>query len=179
MPSKNGIVFVGSSSIVLWKTLASDFPDHQIINRGFGGSQISDSIRVYDRIITKYEPKMVVFFAGTNDLAAGKSADTVVSDFKRLTQKIHNSLPKTRIAFISISPAPSRKKLFSQMQYANKHIREYCLQDPRLAFIDVFTLMLSPKGEPRPELFGPDQLHMNDQGYEIWRRAVRPYLPWN
>ncbi len=173
---KGGIVFVGSSSIVLWKTLRSDFPGYNLINRGFGGSQISDSVRYAQRIVTPYQPRMVVFFAGTNDIASGKSAQTVFADYKAFVGKVREKLPTIPIAYISITPAPSRWDKLSVIKKANALIKGYATKERHLIFVDVFREMLDEKSGPRPELFGSDQLHMNEKGYAIWKKAVAPIL---
>lgn len=176
-PKPGGIVFVGSSSIVRWSTLKQDFPGRNVINRGFGGSQVSDSVRYADRIVTPYKPKMVVFFAGTNDIAAGKSADTVFDDYKQFVAKVHDKLPSTKIVYISISPAPSRWAKLDVMKRANKLIQDYSRHRRYLLFVNTFPQMLTPQGGPRPELFVGDQLHMSPLGYAIWVKAVGPILP--
>ncbi|MBC8066172.1 MAG: hypothetical protein H7Y17_15175 [Chlorobia bacterium] len=176
-PKKGGIVFVGSSSIVLWKTLKKDFPDHNVINRGFGGSQVSDSVRFAHRIVTPYEPKMVVFFAGTNDIAGGKSANTVFADYKAFVGKVREKLPSVPIAYISITPAPSRWDKVDVIRSANVQIETYAGEGKDLIFVNVFKQMLTPDGKPRPELFVEDQLHMNAKGYAIWKKAIEPILP--
>lgn len=176
-PAKGGIVFVGSSSIVRWKTLRKDFPGYNVINRGFGGSEASDSVRYAQRIVTPYEPKMVVFFAGTNDIANGKSAETVFADYCAFVAKVHEKLPNVPIAYISISPAPSRWDKVETIKKANSLIRDYAQSHRYLRFVDIFPLMLDEKGEPRPELFVEDRLHMNEKGYAIWKKALEPFLP--
>lgn len=177
-PKPGGIVFIGSSSILGWRTLKADFPEHNVINRGFGGSVIADSVRYAHRIVTPYKPEMVVFFAGSNDISAGKSANTVFADYKAFVVKVREKLPNTRIAFISISPAPSRAKFLEIDREANRMIREFCNQSENLAFIDIVPLMLDAKGAHRPELYTSDRLHMNPDGYKIWVKAVKPFLPW-
>jgi lysophospholipase L1-like esterase len=177
-PAKGGIVFVGSSSIARWKSLKSDFPQLNVLNRGFGGSQLADSVRFADRIVTPYEPKMVVLFAGTNDIASGKSPEQVFSDYKAFVEKVRAKLPTTRIAYIAITLAPSRISHLERFQSANRLIRDYTLTDPELVFIDTAPSMLDSKGSPRPDLFVEDQLHMNEAGYRIWRDILAPYLPW-
>jgi lysophospholipase L1-like esterase len=177
-PRPGGIVFVGSSSIAGWRTLASDFPHHRAINRGFGGSHLSDVVYFADRIVTRYRPRMVVLFAGTNDLAAGKSPETVFADFQAFVGKVRAKSPKARIAFISISPTPSRWANNANVVRANSLIREYVYAGQNLAFIDVYSPMIGPDGGPRPELFVGDRLHLNAQGYALWKKIVEPYLPW-
>jgi len=178
MPARNGIVFVGSSSIAGWRTLTKDFPSHRVINRGFGGSQLSDSVHFADRIVTKYRPRMVVLFAGTNDLAAGKTPETVATDFQAFVGKVRAKLPKARIAFISVSPTPSRWANNANVIRANALIREQIYGGENLAYIDVYSAMIGPDGGPRPELFESDLLHLNAQGYTLWKKIVEPYLPW-
>jgi lysophospholipase L1-like esterase len=177
-PAKGGVVFIGSSSIAGWRTLKQDFPEHNVINRGFGGSHLSDSVEFAQRIVTPYEPKLVVLFAGTNDIASGKTAETVFSDYQAFIAKVQAKLPKARIAYISISPAPSRWNKLEEIKKANRLIRDYTLKDRNLIFIDTFSSMVTDTGGPRPELFVEDQLHLSPQGYAIWKDAVAPFLPW-
>ena len=176
-PLPGGIVFVGSSSIVRWTTLKADFPNHNVINRGFGGSEISDSVRFADRIVTPYKPKMVVFFAGTNDIAAGKGAATVFDEYKQFVGKVQRKLPQAVIAFISISPAPSRWSKIDEIKKANGLIQRYSKHGRNLLFVDTYSQMVDANGGPRPELFVSDQLHLSPKGYAIWIKAVRPILP--
>ena len=175
-PPREPILFVGSSSIRLWKSLAAAFSAHKVINRGFGGSQIDDSIALADRIIVPYQPKLIVFYAGDNAIANGKSPDQVFADFQTFVNKVHRALPKTRIAFISIKPSPSRWNLADKQKAANQLIKALCEKEKQLSYIDVFTPMLGANGEPRPELFVDDKLHLNAKGYELWESVIRPCL---
>ncbi len=175
-PPHDGVVFVGSSSIVGWKTLADDFPGQQVINRGFGGSELADSVYYADRIVLPYQPRIVVLYAGDNDLWAGKSPETVAADFKAFREKIHAARPQTRIVYIAVKPSPSRWKIRDAMVRTNELIARQCAEDPRLRFVDIYTPMLNEKGEPRPELFLGDMLHMNRSGYELWTKLVAPAL---
>jgi len=174
-PEAGGVLFLGSSSIRLWDT-AKAFPDTKIINRGFGGSQIADSVHFAGRIAIPYKPRLIVFYAGDNDVAAGKSTEEVFADFKELVGKVHASLPATRIAFIAIKPSPLRWKFFDTQCRANDRIREFIKSDGRLSYIDVVKPMLGDDGEPRRELFKKDNLHLNDEGYRVWAGVVKPFL---
>lgn len=174
-PPKNGIVFVGSSSIRLWK-LDDHFPDRLAINRGFGGSEISDSIHFAERIVIKHEPRLVLLYAGDNDIARGKSADRVRTDFERFVETVHAKLPETEIAFIAIKPSIKRWELAGEMRKANEQIAKLCGENERLAYIDIWKPMLGDDGRPREELFVDDGLHLNEQGYRLWAKAVRPHL---
>lgn len=176
-PAKGGVVFVGSSSIRVWKTLTEDFPAYHVLNRGFGGSHIIDSVHFAQRIVTPYEPKMIVFYAGTNDLADGKSPEALLAEYQAFVAQVRAKLPTTPIAFISVAPAPSRWSNVENIRKTNALIAQFSKTDSNLKFIDIFPLMLDKKGEPRPELFVDDQLHMNPAGYAIWVKAVAPFLP--
>ena len=173
-PPQGAILFVGSSSIRIWKTLAQDFPGHQVINRGFGGSKIADSTAFADRIIVPYHPSMVALYAGDNDLAAGNTPAQVVADYRAFVRKIRAKLPDATIAFISIKPSPSRWHLHDKMQAANHQIAS--MKGNKLIFIDVYSAMLGADGKPRPELFLPDGLHMNAAGYRLWTSIIEPRL---
>jgi lysophospholipase L1-like esterase len=175
-PAPGGVVFVGSSSIRLWTSLAQDFPGINALNRGFGGSELADSVFYADRIVVPYAPRTVVLYAGENDLAAGKSAETVLADFRAFRTKVHAALPMTRILFLSIKASPSRAKVLPAVKRANELIAADCATDPRCTFVDVATPLLDAQGSYRPELFRDDQLHLKPAGYEIWTKVLAPYL---
>ncbi len=174
-PPKNAILFVGSSSIRLWN-LKKSFPDRLTINRGFGGSTIADSIHFAPRIILKHEPRVIVLYAGDNDIARGLSPKQVSDDFRTLANLIHKKLPKTKLAFIAIKPSGKRWKLANKIRQANKLIQEQCKAQSHLSYVDIFKPMLGDDGKPRGELFVKDQLHLNAKGYQLWAKILLPHL---
>jgi len=175
-PPRHGIVFVGSSSIRMWTSLAKDFPGLPVVNRGFGGSELGDSVAFAERIVTPYQPRTVVIYAGENDINAGKSPEVVRDHFNAFRAKVHAALPQARIIFIALKPSPSRWKLKDDMIRANQLIAAECRQDKRLTFLDIWPDMLNAQGEPRPELFLKDMLHMKPEGYAIWTARLAPQL---
>lgn len=58
---ENPILFVGSSTVNLWKT-ACYFPGRNVMNRGFGGASIKDIQYYYNDVIGKYHPSSVVIY---------------------------------------------------------------------------------------------------------------------
>ena len=176
-PPKGGIVFVGSSSIRLWKTLAQDFPQHRVLNRGFGGSEIADSVHFADRLVLAYEPRMVVLYAGGNDLNNGRPPAEVFADFQAFTARLRAQLPDAEIAYISSAGNPARWAQVGNVRALNGLIAAFIKDQPHMQFINVFTPMLGGDGLPRPEIFVADKLHMNAAGYQIWTATVRPFLP--
>jgi lysophospholipase L1-like esterase len=174
-PPTEGILFIGSSSIRGWN-LEPYFPDLPVINRGFGGSQISDSVAFAERIVLPYRPKVIVLYAGDNDVAAGKSPERVLADYKAFVAQVRRSLPKTRIVFIAIKPSIARWKLVDKIRQANGLIREVTEKDPGQVFVDVDPPMIGSDGTPKKELFKADGLHLNDTGYKLWAELVRPHL---
>lgn len=175
-PPQGAVLFIGSSSIRMWKDLAADFPETKIINRGFGGSEIADSTYYIDRIVAPYHPRMIVLYAGDNDLAAGKTPQQVFEDYQAFVRRVREKLPGAKIAYISIKPSPARASLMEKMRAANELIRGYTARGKNLVYIDVFTPMLGEDGMPRSELFIADKLHMTREGYAVWRKVIAPYL---
>ena len=173
--SPGGIVFVGSSSIRLWD-LARSFPSMPILNRGFGGSQVIDSVTHAELLVVRHKPRLVVFYAGDNDIAADKTPATVLNDFKAFVAKVHAALPQTRIAFVAIKPSVQRWALIAKVREANGLVRRLCESDPRLGFVDVDGPMLGWDEKPRADLFVADGLHLSPKGYELWTTLVRPFL---
>ena len=176
MPQPDGVLFIGSSSIRMWKTLEQDFPGLPVINRGFGGSQIADSNHFAGRIVHPYKPRQIVLYAGDNDVAGGKSPETVLADFQQFLKTVRAKLPKVRVSFIAIKPSLSRWKLSGKMAMANSLVRDACGKDKRLDYIDIWQPMLGDNGKPRPDLFLGDGLHLNAKGYALWTSIVKPHL---
>lgn len=175
-PHPGGVLFVGSSSIRMWETLAADFPDVAVYNRGFGGSELEDVIRYANWIVFPYAPRLIVLYAGDNDIAAGKTPARVFADYRAFADTACARLPAARLAYISIKPSPARWALVDSMRAANALIERHTRTNPRLVYIDVFTPMLRADGMPRDELFLEDGLHLNARGYALWRERVAPYL---
>lgn len=174
-PAKGGVLFLGSSSIRLWK-LDQSFPGKNYLNRGFGGSEISDSLHYLDELVFAYEPKTIVFYAGDNDLAKKKSPERVAADFRELSERVAERLPETRILYIAIKPSLQRWALIDKVRAANEAISKYCEETPNRTFIDIDSPMLGEDGMPRKELFVDDGLHMSPEGYEIWTKLVAAEL---
>jgi lysophospholipase L1-like esterase len=177
MPPPGALLFVGSSSIRLWNSLADDFPAHQVINRGFGGSTLPDLEYYLPDIVLPYKPRQIIIYSGENDIASGKvSAEELLARFDRIFTAIRQEMPQVPILYISMKPSPSRLQFQPLLQTANALLQDYLSQQPHTAWVDVFTPMLDESGQPRPELFIEDQLHMNEEGYRIWAEKVERYL---
>lgn len=173
-PPQNAVLFIGSSSFRKWSAMAKDFPGIQLINRGFGGSEIDDSTAYADRILFPYHPRIVVLYAGDNDLAAGKSPDTVVAEYTNFVSIVHARLPQTRIVFVSIKPSLARWNLKDEIIETNRRIA--AIHGDHLAFVDVYSHMLTPDGKPRKDLLLSDGLHPSEQCYRLWAFLIHPYL---
>lgn len=174
-PPTGANLFVGSSSIRLWN-LEESFGDLPVINRGFGGSQLADSVHYADQLIIKHRPKVVVVYAGDNDLNGGKKPATVAADFKALVERVQGDLPAAKIVFIGIKPSLARWKIVDQVREANSLIAKQCEANPLATFVDVDKPMLDEQGKPRGELFRKDGLHLSEAGYKLWASLVRPHL---
>jgi lysophospholipase L1-like esterase len=173
-PPKGEIVFVGSSTIRLWD-LAASFPDLKTVNRGFGGSEMADATRYVDRIVVPYSPRIVVVYAGDNDIM-GTSSESIVIQFERFVRAVHAKLPDTKILYIGIKPSLLRWGQVDRMRMANDMIRRFCERDDRLGFVDTDNAMLGWDEKPRKELYVGDGLHLTSSGYQILTALVRPFL---
>lgn len=173
-PNPGCIVFTGSSSIRFWRSLSEDMKPLDVINRGFGGSQVSHVNQYAARIVIPYRPRAVVLYAGDNDLSWpwSKSPETVRDDFARFVGIIHAALPETWIYYVSMRPAPLGWTDATKIKKGNQLIEEFCRTQERAQFIDVNRAMLAAGGN----LFGWDRLHMNAQGYAIWTSVIKPVL---
>jgi len=184
-PRPGGVLFVGSSSIRLWDGLEQAFGGSAdaaaeapaiIIKRGFGGSRLADVADYLDRLVLPYKPRLVVVYAGDNDLAEGRSPQQVLQSFESLVEEVQRALPDTRIAYVSIKPSPLRESLMARIRETNALIHDYAAATPGLDYIDIHTPMLDPDGRPRAELFRSDRLHLNEAGYALWKTVISEHL---
>lgn len=176
-PPQNAILFIGSSTIRLWSTLSNDYPHHQVINRGFGGSEVVDSTHFADRIVFPYHPRMIFLRAGGNDLAAGSSVEEVAANFKEFCETIHAKLPETVIAYIGWNPTIARWSQADKEKALNALAKDYIKDKPWLKYIETYDMVLGADNLPRPELFVQDKLHFSPAGYRLLVEKVRPFLP--
>ena len=175
-PPENAVLFVGSSSIRMWENLRTSFPKLKVINRGFGGSRLEDVNHYFDKIVAAYKPKTIVLYAGENDVNEGIAPETVAESYRKFAEMAHKQLPKTKIYYVSLKPSPSRWQFADKYRKANELIKRETEKDKRAQFVDIFTPMLGANGEPMPDIFLKDNLHLNEKGYAIWREVLGKYL---
>lgn len=172
----NVLLFTGSSSIRMWKSLGDDFPDHNVINRGFGGSQFTDLTYYADQLILQYLPQKIFIYEGDNDIAAGKSVETIMKDALYLASKIRRTLPNSTIYLISAKPSIARWDLKDQYLQLNRQFLDWSMSDDKIEYIDVWTPMCDKNGNVFEDIFIQDNLHMNAKGYAIWKKTFAPFI---
>lgn len=176
MPAPGGIVFVGSSSIRRWTSLAADFPGLPVLNRGFGGSTFPEANHYTSRLVLPYRPRTIVLYEGDNDIAAGRTPQQVLADYHEFVRLVRGTLPSARIVVVGIKPSPSRWQLADAQREANRLVRDAVAAYTLQSYVDVFAPMLAASGRPEPSLFVSDSLHMAPAGYVIWRAQIAPFL---
>ena len=176
-PEPGGVLFVGSSSIRLWETLAADFPGVPVVKRGFGGSTLRDVVHYAPRLVLPARPRLVVVYAGDNDLAEGATPAQIFTSFRELVTLVRRELPGTPLVYVAVKPSLARWALVEKMRETNALVRDYArASGGAVRYADVFTPMLGADGRPRPELFVEDGLHMSAAGYAIWRDVLAPLV---
>lgn len=160
----------------MWPDLAADFPGLPVLNRAFGGSTLPEVIHYAPRIVLPYRPRLVVLYAGDNDMNDGRTPGQLLADYRTFVALVRQELPTTRVVFVSIKPSPSRWAVVDAMREANRLVREEVGRDSLQAYVDVFTPMIGKDGRPRPEFFLADSLHMTAAGYALWRELLEPVV---
>lgn len=173
---KGSIVFTGSSSIRMWKNLQEEFPNIPIINTGFGGSQASDLLTHLEALVLRYEPIAVFIYEGDNDVNAGKGPDVIMGDLDKILHRLNEQRDGISIYFIGAKPSPSRWQLKAEYEAFNKALERYTEGMINANYVNVWNPMLDVSGNPRPELFLGDMLHMKPEGYKIWKEQISPTL---
>ena len=176
MPREGQVLLAGSSTFRLWLTYQQDLKGFPVINRGFGGSQMSDLNFYFDRIVAKYKPKMILVYEGDNDLNAGENPDSVIREFKEFVQMVKTKLPDTKVAFCSIRPSLARVSILDKQSTVNQAIKEFSKHQKKVYFVNIQKEFYLPNGELMTDIFVADKLHLNQKGYEIWAKATRKFL---
>lgn len=175
---KKLILFTGSSSVRMWKDLKSYFPEHNVLNRGFGGSQMTDLLYFFDKLVTPYDPKMIFIYEGDNDLASKKTPDQIIATADSILTLIRTKVSKkVKVAFIAAKPSIARWQMKDQYVEFNSKLKAWTATKKKVVFVDVWTPMLDANGEVQKDLFIEDGLHMNKKGYDIWAKEVGKYMP--
>ncbi|MCI0491537.1 MAG: GDSL-type esterase/lipase family protein [Planctomycetes bacterium] len=172
---RDAVLFVGSSTIRMWPT-ADGFPGLPVINRGFGGSHTSDVNHFTERIVLKYRPRVIVFYAGDNDISDGKSPRQVFEDFRSFVSLVYERLPETQIIYLPIKPSLARWSMWPKMREANALVAALANDNDQIEYVDTATPMLGADGQPRKGLFIDDGLHMNETGYQGWVKILAPVV---
>lgn len=177
-PAKGQVLLYGSSTMRLWKTFARDLAPFQVVNRGFGGSQMSDAVFFFDRVVLPLAPRWILLYEGDNDISNGKkSPQQVLADLEAFVQLVEQKLPQTRVAIFTLRPSIARQHLMPQQQKLNRLFKKYCRKHRKKTyFIDVYDRLLTPDGKPNPDYLHADTLHLNARGYEVWARATLDFL---
>ncbi|MBX3243746.1 MAG: hypothetical protein KF685_04760 [Acidobacteria bacterium] len=175
-PPSNAVLFTGSSSIRMWTSLRSDFPKLNVINRGFGGSQLNDLVFFAPKIVIPYKPKKIVIYSGENDIEAGRSPEDVLADFQAFLAIRDKHLAGTPVIYISMKPSILRWAIWPNMEKTNSLIKTEAAKHKKVTFVDISTAMLGTDGKPPADLFISDGLHLSRKGYDLWREILAPHL---
>ena len=174
---KKLVVFAGSSSIRMWKDVQDYYPKFNVINNGFGGSQFSDMIYFYNKLITKQKPDYLFIYEGDNDIAENKKTSEIYRDFKTVVKKVKSDLPDTKVIFISPKPSIARWNQKKDYEMLNKKMERYCRKKKdNIEFANVWPVMLDINGNLFQDIFIEDGLHMNKKGYDLWNKVISIYL---
>ena len=172
---EGAVLFVGSSSVRMWKSMDQDL-QVKAVNRGFGGSQFSDLLYYLDRLVTCYQPSKIFIYEGDNDIASGKKAQDILKDAKQVRENIAKALPGVPVYFIAAKPSVARWELRKKYGELNSLLAIYANNTPHTGFVNVWDPALDDNGEVRTDIFLEDNLHMNEKGYAIWKKALEPFL---
>ncbi len=171
-----GAVFTGSSTIRMWKSLQSEFPNAAILNTGFGGSKASDLENHLFPLVIRFEPSRVFIYEGDNDLWADVTVAEIMTSLDNIVTRLQLINPNIEIYLIGAKPSPSRWEKKQNYMIFNQNLREYCEANEGVQFIDTWKALTDSSGNARPELYLSDQLHLNEQGYEIWSTLFEPFF---
>ena len=176
LPKKGQILFIGSSSFRIWKTFSTDLAGISAINRGFGGSTMTDALYYFDRMVVKYAPSTVVVYEGDNDLAKGKSPEELAKEYEDFLNRLKKALPKTKLVYLAVRPSLSRIAIVDKQKQFNGWLEKYCKSQKGRFFLDMHSPFYLPDGTLMPDIFVADRLHLNEKGYQIFSAKIREFI---
>ena len=172
----NLILFTGSSSIRMWENLKESFPNHNVLNMGFGGSEMADLLYYSDKLILPFKPKQIFIYEGDNDLSLGRSAEQILASADGILSLVRQRLPESEVIFISPKPSLKRWALKEKYEDYNEKLKAWTTKKHNVRFADVWTPMLDSDGKVMQDIFIADGLHLNEKGYSIWTSALKKYV---
>jgi hypothetical protein len=180
-PPKGAIEFIGSSIFRQWTTVADDMKPLPVFNRAFGGSRTLDLLDHMDVVVLPYEPKIIVYYCGSNDINGNLSVDTIVSRVEQFVSRVHARLPQTKIFVVSVNKAPQKRNKWGTVDSVNYGLMAMAATDPRLGYIDVNRALFAADGQVKGDLFRPDSLHLTPPAYVEFTAVIRPIIEkaWN
>ena len=175
-PPRGGVLFIGSSSIRMWRSLEEDMEGIPVVNRGFGGATSSQILYYIDRIVLPYKPSVIVYYFGDNDAAAGRQPEKILSNYREFICRVRDSLPSTKIIMLSIKPSLKRQNKLSVQRAVNEGMKKLSEEYQKVEYLDISTAMMLNDSIIRDDIFLPDSIHMNQKGYAIWTKILKDEL---
>lgn len=175
-PPEKGIIFIGSSIFRLWLTLESDMKPLPVFNQGFGGARTWEVLNYADRLVLPYQPRIIVYYCGSNDISAGKKAKEIQQGFQLFVEYIAINLPETLIFFVSINRAPEKRSKWNIVDDTNELIAKYCQEVSYLKYIDVNPALFDATGQPKLDFFASDRVHLKPIAYQEITKIIKPVL---
>lgn len=173
---RGAILLVGDSQFYRWRTLAEDLPGYTVVNRGIDSFRTADLAYFAARLVLPYAPRLVVTHVGGNDINTGRTPEEVLADFQAFVATVRAAMPDVPIAFSSITPGPGRWEQAALRRRANDLVEAWVATQPKLHFIDLWDVMLTPDGQPREDLWVADRVHPNQAGYRVRVAAMRSLI---
>ncbi|MCX6137806.1 MAG: GDSL-type esterase/lipase family protein [Ignavibacteriales bacterium] len=175
-PPKGAIEFIGSSIFRQWTTVTEDMAPLPVYNRAFGGSRTAEVLYYMDRIVLPYQPQIIVYYCGSNDINNGDQPADIAGRFFQFCERVHQKQPETRVFYVSINRAPQKMVRWSAVDSTNDIVKAYCTKARTVDFIDVNPVLFNEKNEPRYELYKTDKLHFKPEAYKEFTAIIKPIL---
>lgn len=160
----------------MWKDISTYYPEHQIINTGFGGSEMSDLLYHLEHTVLKFAPVKVFIYVGENDVDSGRPITLIIEQTEKVVETIESKFPDCQIILISAKPSLVRWHLHPAYEKLNQEFEDLANKDANRKYVNIWDVMLNDRGVVNPSLFIGDGLHMNKAGYDIWGRVIRPFV---
>lgn len=175
------IVMVGNSLTEAGDDWATRLGNKHVRNRGIIGD---DAMGVIDRLhqILPGHPKKLFLMIGINDVSHNLSADSVVTLVTRVIAEIQTLSPGTKLYLQSLLPINESVSTYKTMIGKTALVPEIngkleaVAKERKISFINLFPLFTEKGTNVLRKELTSDGLHLSEEGYVVWSKALRRYL---
>ncbi len=171
------LIFIGDSITEYWEVAGKSawdahFSKFNAANLGISGDRTQHVLwRLDNGNLEGIKPKAAVMMIGTNNSAAGDTAEEIGEGIAAIVKKLHEKTPETKILILAIFPREEDANSRRLNNIKANELASKLADNKRVFYMDIGSKFLDADKTISREIM-PDLLHLSPLGYEIWASAI-------